>query len=166
MSPGRIPNVDRARNGPFALSRDGWSVGSTSPNPTPGGDNLRMSGPTLRRNVASKRILSVNGTGPAERTDRVAAEEPMEIRVGGPGQEPGPVAVTMRTPGGDFELASGFLFTEGLVRARDEIERVAYCDLPEEEQNWNVVTVRLAAAFDHESVRRNFFSTSSCGICG
>ena len=125
-----------------------------------------MESPPLRKNVASARVLAVNGQGPIERADRIAAEEPMEIRVGGPGQEPGPVAVTMRTPGGDFELASGFLFTEGLVRARDEIERVAYCDLPEEEQNWNVVTVRLAAAFDHESVRRNFFSTSSCGICG
>ena len=125
-----------------------------------------MSGPTLRRNVASKRILSVNGTGPAERTDRVAAEEPMEIRVGGPGQEPGPVAVTMRTPGGDFELAAGFLFTEGLIRGRDDVARVAYCELPAEEQNYNVVTVRLTGPFDSEAVRRNFFSTSSCGICG
>jgi len=125
-----------------------------------------MEGPTLRTNIASARVLAVNGRGPVERADRVAAEEPMEIRVGGPLQEPGPVAVTMRTPGGDFELAVGFLFTEGLVSGRDEIVRVAYCELPDEEQHFNVVTVRLSGEFDHESVRRNFYSTSSCGICG
>jgi FdhD protein len=125
-----------------------------------------MEGPKLRRNIASARVLAVNGQGPIERADRVAAEEPMEIRVGGPGQEPGPVAITMRTPGGDFELAVGFLFTEGLVHGRDEISKVAYCGLPDEEQHFNVVTVRLSRAFDHESVRRNFYSTSSCGICG
>jgi FdhD protein len=90
----------------------------------------------------------------------------MEIRAGGPSQEPGPVAVTMRTPGGDFELAVGFLFTEGLIRGRDDVLRVTYCDLPEEEQRYNVVTVRLTRSFDMESARRNFYSTSSCGICG
>lgn len=91
----------------------------------------------------------------------------MEIRVGGPGREPAPVAVTMRTPGSDFELAVGFLHTEGLLASRDELERVSYCeDLPEEEQRYNVVTVRLRRPFDHERLRRNFYTTSSCGICG
>lgn len=90
----------------------------------------------------------------------------MEIRAGGPGQEPVSVAVTMRTPGHDFELAAGFLFTEGLIRYRDEIASVLYCDLPEVEQNYNVVTVRLTRPFEADSLSRNFYATSSCGICG
>ncbi len=91
----------------------------------------------------------------------------MEIRVGGPGAEPVAIAVTMRTPGNDFELAAGFLFTEGLIDGHDDLRRVSYCeDLPADEQHYNVVTVRLASAFDPEVFRRNFFASSSCGICG
>lgn len=90
----------------------------------------------------------------------------MEIRAGGPGQELRSVAVTMRTPGSDFELAAGFLYTEGLVRGMDEIASVAYCELPPDEQNYNVVTVRLSRPFDHEVLGRNFYATSSCGVCG
>jgi FdhD protein len=101
-----------------------------------------------------------------ERADRLATEEPMEIRVGGPGQEPAPVAVTMRTPGNDFELACGFLFTEALVSGNDEVVSVAYCELPGEEQRYNVVTVRLRTAFDLAGRRRTFVSSSSCGVCG
>ena len=119
-----------------------------------------------RRNVTGVRVTAVRDGSAGERPDRVATEEPMEIRVGGPGQEPGPIAVTMRTPGGDFELAAGFLFTEGLIHSAEEIAKVSYCELPPEEQHYNVVTVRLAHDFDHESVSRNFYSTSSCGICG
>ncbi len=90
----------------------------------------------------------------------------MEIRAGGPDQEARAVAVTMRTPGGDFELAVGFLFTEGLI-APGDVRRVAYCDdLPGTDQRYNVVTVTLERTFDHEVLRRNFYATSSCGICG
>lgn len=125
-----------------------------------------MADAELRSNVTGARVVAVEHGRRAERPDRVATEEPMEIRVGGPGTEPGPVAVTMRTPGGDFELAAGFLFTEGLIRGREDITTLAYCELPPEEQHYNVVTVRLSAPFDNEAVRRNFFSNSSCGICG
>ena len=90
----------------------------------------------------------------------------MEIRAGGPGQEPSPVAVTMRTPGGDFELAAGFLFTEGLIGGRADIASVAYCELPAEDQRYNVVTVRLTRPWNADALRRNFFATSSCGVCG
>ena len=121
---------------------------------------------SLRRNVTNAKVVTVRGGVRSERPDTVATEEPMEIRVGGPGQEARPVAVTMRTPGGDFELATGFLFTEGLI-APGDVQRVVYCeDLLPEEQQYNVVTVTLTRPFDHEALKRNFFATSSCGICG
>ena len=102
----------------------------------------------------------------SERTDTLAAEEPLEIRVQGPGQEQRSVAVTMRTPGGDFELAVGFLFTEGLITPRD-VTRVAYCDtLPGEDQQYNIVSVTLNRPFDFDLLKRNFYATSSCGVCG
>ena len=112
------------------------------------------------------KVIAVSGGTRSERADTLATEEPMEIRVAGPGQDAGSVAVTMRTPGGDFELAVGFLFTEGLIGPGD-VERVAYCDdLDGQEQRYNVVTVTLDRPFDFARLRRNFFATSSCGICG
>jgi FdhD protein len=90
----------------------------------------------------------------------------MEIRVAGPGHEPAAVAVTMRTPGSDFELAAGFLYTEGLIDDAEEVGSVAYCELPDEEQHYNVVTVRLRRPFDAAGARRAFAVSSSCGVCG
>lgn len=89
----------------------------------------------------------------------------MEIRAAGVGQEPVNVAVTMRTPGNDFELAAGLLFTEGLI-APGDIVKVSYCDALDGAQEFNVVTVRLARHFDPGELKRNFYATSSCGICG
>jgi FdhD protein len=120
----------------------------------------------LRRNLTPTKVVAINDGVRSERPDTLATEEPMEIRAGGPGQEAASVAVTMRTPGGDFELAVGFLFTEGLIAPAD-VRRVAYCDdLADDEQRYNVVTVSLERPFDHEALRRNFYATSSCGICG
>ena len=120
----------------------------------------------LRRNLTPTRVVAINHGVRSERPDTLATEEPMEIRAGGPGQEAASVAVTMRTPGGDFELAVGFLFTEGLI-APGDVRRVAYCDdLENDEQRYNVVTVSLERAFDHAALRRNFYATSSCGVCG
>jgi FdhD protein len=121
---------------------------------------------TVRRNVTPVRLTAVRQGVRSERPDTLATEEPLEIRVGGPAQEAAQVAVTMRTPGGDFELAAGFLFTEGLIGPGD-VERVAYCDdLDDHEQRLNVVTVTLRRPFDAEALRRNFYATSSCGVCG
>jgi FdhD protein len=121
----------------------------------------------VRSNVANVRVQAVHDGVRSARTDTLAAEEPLEIRVQGP--DGGPqhqVAVTMRTPGGDFELAVGFLFTEGLI-APGNVRRVAYCDtLPGEDQRYNVVSVTLERPFDTERLRRNFYATSSCGVCG
>jgi FdhD protein len=120
----------------------------------------------VRRNVTPVRVVAVHGDARSERADALATEEPLEIRAQGPGQDGQRVAVTMRTPGGDFELAAGFLFTEGLV-APDDVRRVAYCDdLDDDEQRYNVVTVTLGRPFDAERLSRNFYATSSCGVCG
>ena len=120
----------------------------------------------LRRNTSNVHVVAMNDGVRSERTDTLAAEEPLEIRVQGPGQDQKAVAVTMRTPGGDFELAVGFLFTEGLVAPAD-VRRVAYCDTrPGEDQHYNVVSVTLERPFDVDRVRRNFYATSSCGVCG
>lgn len=122
------------------------------------------SGGMLRRAVGRARVFEVKGDTAVERVDKLAGEEPMEIRAGGPGQDPVQVAVTMRTPGADFELAAGFLVTEGLVEPSGVV-KVSYCDALETEQEYNVVTVRTAAPFDLDA-GRNFYATSSCGICG
>jgi FdhD protein len=120
----------------------------------------------LRRNTSNVHVVAVNDGVRSRRTDTLAAEEPLEIRVQGPGQDQLSVAVTMRTPGGDFELAVGFLLTEGLIVPGD-VRRVAYCDtLPGEDQHYNVVSVTLERPFDPDRLRRNFYATSSCGVCG
>jgi len=110
-----------------------------------------------------------------ERRDRVrdalAVEEPLEIRVswrGGDGATRAePLAVTMRTPGDDFDLVAGFLHGEGVVRRRDDLVEMTYCR-GGEAQEYNVVEARLAsgATFDPERLRRNFYASSSCGVCG
>jgi FdhD protein len=120
----------------------------------------------LRKNVTPVRVIALRDGTRSERADALATEEPMEIRAHGPGQEAVRVAVTMRTPGGDFELAVGFLFTEGLIQPGD-VRQVAYCDdVDTEEQRYNVITVALAERFDETVLHRNFFATSSCGVCG
>jgi FdhD protein len=111
-------------------------------------------------------LFAVRGASTEERRDPVAVEEPLEIRAEGPGQSAVSVAVTMRTPGHDAELAVGFLFTEGLVRRLADLQRPVVRELAVEGAANNTVTVRLAAPFDAEPLKRNFYATSSCGICG
>jgi FdhD protein len=98
--------------------------------------------------------------------DWLAVEEPLEIRLAGPAQAPVSVAVTMRTPGHDHELTMGFLYAEGLVSSREAVVAVETATLPWSGQPCNVVTVRLTQAFDPDTLQRNFFATSSCGVCG
>ena len=115
--------------------------------------------------TTSVRVVAVRHDHAIEKPDRVVTEEPMEIQAGGPGQSVEPVAVTMRTPGHDFELAVGFLYTEGLIAA-DDVAVVKYCELPEDQpQQFNVVTVCLRHRFTGPGPKR-FGTTSSCGICG
>jgi FdhD protein len=117
--------------------------------------------------VTPVRLTAVElGDGRKRTADSLATEEPMEIRLDAPGMEQRQVAVTMRTPGNDFELAAGFLHTEGLVAATGDVRSVRYCSVPREEQQYNVVTVDLARPYDVGMLQRNFYTTSSCGICG
>jgi FdhD protein len=109
-------------------------------------------------------VKTVEGACWTDRDDLIAVEEPLEIRLGEM-----PVSVTMRTPGHDFDLAAGFLFTEGIV---DEPGRIAWIRHAESNSNQrqagNTVIVQLTPGFepDAERLRRNFYATSSCGICG
>jgi FdhD protein len=126
-----------------------------------------VSVPARAGTVTRTRLTAVElGDGRRRTADALATEEPMEIRVDAPGLEQRRVAVTMRTPGHDFELAAGFLFTEGIVAAQTDVRSVRYCDVPREEQQYNVVTVDLRRPYDPELLQRNFYTTSSCGICG
>jgi FdhD protein len=107
------------------------------------------------------RRLQVGGD-PGWLTDELAAEEPLEIRLDGE-----PLSVTMRTPGADFDLTVGFLVTEGIIGAAGEIATMKMCPhAADASGDYNVVEVTLRAARRDVSGGRNFFMTSSCGICG
>jgi FdhD protein len=115
--------------------------------------------------AARRRVLAVRGDDRRTLRDRLAGEEPMEIRVSGPSGRAEAVAVTMRTPGDDFELAVGFLVSEGVI-APGSVTRVAYCDdVEREDQRFDVVTVRTSGAVTIGADRARAM-TSACGICG
>jgi FdhD protein len=103
------------------------------------------------------------------RPDKLATEEPMEIRLLTSASRQ-TVAVTMRTPGADFELAAGFLYGEGIVKSSDGIAKISYCvdsDL-DAAQQYNIVNVELRAGRDYDlrPLERHFYTTSACGVCG
>jgi FdhD protein len=101
------------------------------------------------------------------RSDSIVGEEPLEIRVVAAHQDPVAVGVTMRTPGHDFELAVGFLLSEGVIERPDDVRSIRYCtDLLDETQRYNVVTVWVAPRGPIVARRSNLNVSSSCGICG
>lgn len=116
-----------------------------------------------QRSVAEERILAVRGADVVEREDVLALEEPLEIRLAGYS-----VSVTMRTPGDDLDLAAGFLLTEGIVRSPEDVASIHHCETDDAESVMNIVNVNPAdpSAVDPSRWQRNFFVTSSCGICG
>lgn len=101
------------------------------------------------------------------RLDTLATEEPLEIRLTNPRRT---IAVTMRTPGADFELAAGFLYSEGIVQHRDDIQQMRYCVDPtvDGEQRYNIVNVDLRKGLnpDLRTLERHFYTNSACGVCG
>ena len=131
---------------------------------------LEKAGDRLRRGSKTKvRVRVVEDGRTRVRPDSLASEEPMEMRLvsGGTRQT---VAVTMRTPGADFELAAGFLYGEGVVSSPEDIEKISYCvdaDV-DAEQRYNIVNVELRGGrgYDPRPLERHFYTTSACGVCG
>lgn len=119
----------------------------------------------MGRVTVRRPVLRIRDGAVDRRPDTLAAEEPMEIRVGGR-----PLTVTMRTPGDDFDLAVGFLVSEGVVRAASDVAGVRYCaGVAEDGRNtYNVVDVELAPSVPapEASLTRSFATTSACGVCG
>ena len=113
--------------------------------------------------VSSHRVREGGPSSP--RRDVLATEEPLEIRLSA-GAVDRSAALTMRTPGNDFELAAGFLYAEGILTGKQDLFGVRYCQPPDEQQ-YNVVTVDLRGPMPAlGSLERNFPGTSACGICG
>jgi len=123
--------------------------------------------PSIERQATSVRIVAYRGGAVEERQDRLSGEEPLAIRAAGPGQDAVDVAVTMRTPGHEDELAAGFLRTEGLIDEADRIQAITFGDPAHNSRPDDEVTVRLGRRFDASRVaERHFVATASCGICG
>ncbi|MEV0050540.1 formate dehydrogenase accessory sulfurtransferase FdhD [Saccharopolyspora shandongensis] len=119
----------------------------------------------MGRVTVRRPVLRIRDGVRSQRPDTLTAEEPMEIRVGGR-----PLTVTMRTPGHDFDLAVGFLVSEGVIGSAHDVTSIRYCAGATSDggNTYNVVDVALApgVAPPDASLERNFYTTSSCGLCG
>ncbi|MGK2882232.1 MAG: formate dehydrogenase accessory sulfurtransferase FdhD [Mycobacterium sp.] len=119
----------------------------------------------MGRVTARRKVNHVTADGAVTRPETLAVEEPLELRLNGSA-----LTVTMRTPGSDIELAQGFLLTEGVIGDREDIARVEYCRGAGDDgvNTYNVLDVSLAPGVEMPAVdvTRNFYTTSSCGVCG
>jgi len=117
------------------------------------------------RTTARRRVLRLGAEAELERPDTLVVEEPLEVRVGGSA-----LAVTMRTPGDDMDLAAGFLVSEGVVSDGEQVRSIRYCAGATDDgrNTYNVLDVDLApgVAPPDKSLERAFYTTSSCGLCG
>jgi FdhD protein len=113
--------------------------------------------------IHTVQITRVTSQGREAREDQVAKEEPLEIRIDGR-----PVAITMRTPGHDLELAAGFLYTEGVIDGIDDIRALAHVDDPRDPQGNTVDTILSGGvpAARRSKADRALYASSSCGVCG
>jgi FdhD protein len=115
-------------------------------------------------------VVALDGAQSARKRDEVAGEEPLEIRLVAGGAS-NTLAITMRTPGNDFELAAGFVYGEAVVRRREDLVAMDYCIDPQidREQRFNIVNVELSSAaetVDISRFERHFVISSACGVCG
>ncbi len=113
-------------------------------------------------------VTVLDGVRRTRRRDVTVTEEPLELRLATP-SETKTLAITMRTPGNDFELAAGFVYDEGIVRRRDEIAHLTYCIDPsiDADQRYNIVNIELAGKLpDLQRFERHFTIGSACGVCG
>src|SRR4051794_14538466 len=119
----------------------------------------------MGRVTERRKVIRIRDGVVSSRPDTLVAEEPLEIRLNGR-----PLAITMRTPGDDFALATGFLVSEGVLAAADEVANVVYCAGATDEgvNTYNVVDVTLARGvpLPDISLERNVYTSSSCGVCG
>lgn len=119
----------------------------------------------MGRVTQGRRILHVDDGVALERADTLAVEEPLEIRIAGRA-----IAVTMRTPGDDFDLVAGFAFTEGLITDPDHLVGLRYCAGADDtgRNTYNVIDLVVSddAPPIDDGAARNFYTTSSCGVCG
>ncbi|OBI74118.1 formate dehydrogenase accessory sulfurtransferase FdhD [Mycobacterium sp. E740] len=119
----------------------------------------------MGRVTARRRVQHLTSDNAVDRPETLVVEEPLEIRVNG-----APITVTMRTPGSDVELAQGFLLTEGIIGGRDDVVTARYCKGAgaDDLNTYNVLDVTLAphVPAPEVDVTRNFYTTSSCGVCG
>lgn len=122
-------------------------------------------GPVIGRLTSRRQVLRITAEGRVHRSDTLAGEEPLELRVGGRA-----LAVTMRTPGHDVELAHGFLLTEAVITTCADIATARYCDSTDTagHNTYNILDLTLAPGVPDPApgIERNFYTTSSCGICG
>ncbi|MFI7382111.1 formate dehydrogenase accessory sulfurtransferase FdhD [Streptomyces sp. NPDC049813] len=119
----------------------------------------------MGRVTERRKVIRIRDGRVSVRPDTLVAEEPLEIRLNGK-----PLAITMRTPGDDFALAAGFLVSEGVLGAADELQSIVYCAGATQDgsNTYNVVDVRTApgVALPDITLERNVYTTSSCGLCG
>lgn len=126
----------------------------------------------LKTSVANAEIMKVKGDDVIPAEDVLAAEEPLEIRLqydAGSGPVQKSVSITMRTPGNDVELATGFLFSEGIITGANEIANIRHLNYGCQEGNGdNIIIAELAEGTipDIQKLERHFYTTSSCGVCG
>jgi FdhD protein len=124
---------------------------------------------TRAKNKTPVQVVRVDKHTQTTRRDFLATEEPLEIRLLA-GKQKQILAVTMRTPGNDFELVAGFLLSEGVIYQREDISKITYCvdsDVSQE-QRYNIVNVQLRSTKLPElaTLERHFYTNSSCGVCG
>jgi FdhD protein len=118
--------------------------------------------PASQSATVAVKLQRWNGNGrPQTRADQLACEEPLEIRVAGRS-----IAVTMRTPGHDRELAAGFLLSEGIVRRREDVVEILHCRAAAAPDNTLNVFLASALKLDLARLTRHVFASSSCGLCG
>ncbi|MEU6391532.1 formate dehydrogenase accessory sulfurtransferase FdhD [Streptomyces sp. NPDC046939] len=119
----------------------------------------------MGRVTERRKVLRIRDGRVSTRPDTLVAEEPLEIRLNGK-----PLAITMRTPGDDFALAAGFLVSEGVLGAADDLQNIVYCAGATQDgsNTYNVVDVRTApgVVLPDITLERNVYTTSSCGLCG
>ena len=124
-----------------------------------------------KENTQKVRIQKVGNQQQIAAEDFLAVEEPLEIQLSfykDGKQRQKTISITMRTPGNDFELAAGFLFTEGIIQSKSQIQAINYVKGRKPQSNENIVLVHLSPQvnIDFKKLERHFYTTSSCGVCG